>query len=80
MKCDLHGFRLLEAIEEVVIKIEDCLLLKDNLLFVIHGYKHGQILKKYFRSKKFLKDMKKAGYFLKKLSPPNPGVSVFQIT
>ncbi|MHA1147757.1 MAG: Smr/MutS family protein [Promethearchaeota archaeon] len=79
MKCDLHGFRLFDAIEEVINFIEVCLSSGDRILFIIHGYRHGQVLKNYFRSKEFLEDMKDERFNLKELSHPNLGVSMYRI-
>ncbi len=59
--------------------IDICLSSGDRILFIIHGYRHGQVLKNFFRSKEFLEDMKDEGYNLKELSHPNPGVSMYKI-
>ncbi|MFW9876566.1 MAG: Smr/MutS family protein [Candidatus Thorarchaeota archaeon] len=79
MKADLHGFRLFEAIEEIIDIIEDCLSSRDYSLLIIHGYRRGQVLKNYFRSKKFLEDMASEGIRIKELNYPNPGASMFKI-
>lgn len=79
IKFDLHGFRLFDAIEEIIDIIEDSIYSRDYTLLIIHGYRRGQVLKNYFRSKKFLKDMAKEGYKLKELPHPNPGASMFKI-
>ncbi len=49
------------------------------MLFIIHGYRNGQVLKNYFRSKEFLVDLTDVGYELIELNHPNPGVSMFKI-
>ncbi len=79
MKCDLHGFRLFDAIEELINIIEVCLSSGESIIFIIHGYRNGQVLKNYFRSKKFLEDMADEGFKLKQLNQSNPGVSVFKL-
>jgi len=79
IKCDLHGFRLFDAIEEIINIIEGCLSSGDNILYIIHGYRNGQVLKNYFHSQEFLEDMKVEGYKLKEMNIPNPGVSIFKI-
>ena len=79
IKCDLHGFRLFEAIEEIIGIIEGCLSSGYNLLFIIHGYRNGQVLKNYVRSKEFLEDMIREGYKLIELNHPNPGASRFKV-
>ena len=77
MKCDLHGLKLFDAIEEIIDILGDCISLRDYRLLIIHGYRRGQVLKNYFRSRKFLKDMASEGYRLKELKHPNPGASLF---
>lgn len=79
MKTDLHGFRLFDAIEEIIDLIEYCLSSGERIIFIIHGYKHGQVLRNYFRSKEFIEDMKEEGYNLKELNHPNPGASMYRI-
>ncbi|MFW9970626.1 MAG: Smr/MutS family protein [Candidatus Odinarchaeota archaeon] len=79
IKCDLHGFRLFEAIEEILDVLEDCLSSGDKNLFIIHGYRNGQVLKNYVRSKKFIQDMASEGYILKEVNLPNPGASMFKV-
>ncbi|MFX0073594.1 MAG: Smr/MutS family protein [Candidatus Hermodarchaeota archaeon] len=79
MKCDLHGFRLFDAIEEIIDFIDSCISSGERLIIIIHGYKHGQVLKNYFRSKEFIEDMEDEGFILKELTHPNPGASLFRI-
>ena len=79
MKCDLHGYRLFEAIEEIIDRISYCLSSEVSKIFLIHGYKHGKVLKSYIRSENFLKDMMREGIKLKELSNNNPGATMFQI-
>ena len=78
MISDLHGFGLFDAIEEIIDILEDCKSLRETLL-IIHGYRRGQVLKNYFQSKKFLRDMADEGYKLIELTHPNPGASMFKI-
>lgn len=79
IKCDLHGFRLFDAIEEIIGVIERCMSSGDSDIFIIHGYRNGQVLKNYFRSSKFLEDTSDVGYHLRELNHPNPGASMFKI-
>jgi DNA-nicking Smr family endonuclease len=79
MISDLHGFGLFDAIEEIIEILEDCISLREYTLLIIHGYRRGQVLKNYFQSKKFLRDMANEGYKLKELTHPNPGASMFKI-
>jgi len=70
---------LFDAIEEIINIIEYCWSSGDRILFIIHGYRNGQVLKNYFRSKEFLVDMADVGCKLIELNHPNPGVSMFKI-
>ena len=79
MRADLHGFNYFDVTEEIIDIVEDCISSRDYYLLIIHGYRGGQVLKNYFRSKKFIKDMANAGYRLKELKHPNPGASLFKI-
>lgn len=79
MECNVHGLELSEAITEVLLVLKECDLNKDPNLEIIHGYIHGQVLKNYFSSAKFLSDMRKQGYDLKRNPPVNPAKSKFQI-
>ncbi|KKN14053.1 hypothetical protein LCGC14_1000020 [marine sediment metagenome] len=79
MISDLHGFGLFDAIEEIVEILEICVSSREYILLIIHGYRRGQVLKNYFQSKKFLRDMANEGYQLKELKHPNPGASMFKI-
>ena len=79
IKCDLHGYRLFDAIEEIIGVIECCISSGDSDIFIIHGYRRGQVLKNYFRSSKFLEDLSDVGYYLKEIIHPNPGASMFKI-
>lgn len=70
---------LFEAVEEIIDRIKYCLSSADSKISLIHGYKHGKVLKSYIRSEKFLKDMMNEGFKLKELSNNNPGATMFQI-
>lgn len=79
MRIDLHGLILFDAKEEVVNTIEICKSKGDHRLFIIHGYRNGQVLKNYFRSKKFLEEMKDLGHNLKIICDSDPGTTLFRI-
>lgn len=79
MECNVHGFELSEAITEVLLTLKECELNHDLNIEIIHGYSHGQVLKNYFSSAKFLSDMTKQGYILKRILRTNPSKSKFQI-
>ena len=79
MKIDLHGYELWEAVEELIQTIEECKIKGDCELEVVHGYKHGQVLKNYLRSEGFIMEMGREGHKLKKNYGSNPGTSKFEI-
>jgi len=79
LEINVHGHELWGAIDEVLSALEECKINGDGEINVIHGYKHGQVLKNYFRSNKFLVEMAREGYQLKKKEFFNPGESTFTI-
>ncbi len=79
MEIDLHGYELWKAIEEIIYKLEECQANGIREISLVHGFHKGQILKNYIQSERFLKEMEKEGFQLKKKSNPNPGVSAFLI-
>lgn len=70
---DLHGFFLKDAIDEVQSKLVECKESGDKGLILIHGYRHGQTLKNYFRSKSFIKDMKNKDLTILHFDTSKPG-------
>ncbi len=80
MKSDLHGYTLIEAKLEIILNLKECQVKGDKEIMIIHGYKNGHVLKNYFRSNQFTKEMEQEGYKLnlKKMNK-NPGMTVFQI-
>ncbi len=79
MKVDLHGHELLDAKDEILLILEECVLNGDFLLELVHGYKQGQVLKNYIRSDRFIREMAREGYILARKQDKNPGVSIFEI-
>ena len=79
MKKDLHGYELWEAIDEITLALEECKLMGDYHLEIVHGYKHGQVLKTYFQSAKFLSQMTREGFNLQRIHSSDPAVSLFKI-
>lgn len=41
MKLDVHNLFLKDAIDEIMIKFDECEELGDYTLEVVHGHKHG---------------------------------------
>ena len=79
IKIDVHGHELWGAIDEVLSALEECKIKSDREINVIHGYKHGQVLKNYFRSNKFLREMAREGFRLKVKANSDPAISSFLI-
>ena len=79
MECDVHGYELWEAIEEILYILEECRIKGDRELVIIHGYKSGQVLKNYFQSKKFLDEIARKGFNLRRKETTNPGISCFEL-
>ncbi|MHA1671350.1 MAG: Smr/MutS family protein [Promethearchaeota archaeon] len=79
MEINVHGHELWSAIDEVLSVLEECKLNGDGEIKIIHGYKHGQVLKNYFRSNKFLVEMTREGFRLKMKAISDPAISSFAI-
>ncbi len=79
MKIDLHCMELIEAKEELALRIEEYQTLGVREIIIIHGYQHGQVLKNYIRSERFLEEMRKEGLKLKRNRFENPGETVFYL-
>ena len=79
MEINVHGHELWGAIDEVLSILEECKINSDREINIIHGYKHGQVLKNYFRSNKFLVEMAREGFWLKLKTISDPAISSFVI-
>ena len=79
MEINLHGFELWEAIDEIIYKLEEYQAKGIREITLIHGYHKGQVLKNYIQSERFLIEMSKEGFKLKRIENPNAGVSSFII-
>jgi len=79
LEINVHGHELWGAIDEVLNALEECKLNGDGGIDIIHGYKHGQVLKNYFRSNKFLREMAHEGFRLKIKVISDPAISSFVI-
>ena len=77
LEINVHGHELWGAIDEVLSILEECKINSDGEIVIIHGYKHGQVLKNYFRSNKFLAEMAREGFRLKKKDISDPAISSF---
>jgi len=79
LEINVHGYELWGAIDELLCALEECKLNSDAEINIIHGYKHGQVLKNYFRSTKFLAQMAREGFRLKMKDISDPAVSSFML-
>jgi DNA-nicking Smr family endonuclease len=79
LEINVHGHELWGAIDEVLSVLEECKINRDGEINIIHGYKHGQVLKNYFRSNKFLVEMAREGFRLKIKAISDPAISSFVI-
>ncbi len=65
IEIDLHGFELVDAKTEVLLKIKENP--EETTALIIHGYNQGKVLRSYFRSEKFKQDMKKQGILVNRI-------------
>lgn len=72
MEINLHGRERADAYIEICRALDECLIVGDNRLTMIHGYHHGVSLQSYVRSNKFLAKLKKANYKVKLIPPKDP--------
>jgi DNA-nicking Smr family endonuclease len=79
MKIDIHGLHLWEAIDEIIYCLEECQENDITEISIIHGYRHGNVLKDYVQSSGFIREMKRAGFHLKTSETRNQGETHFQI-
>ncbi|MBD3214017.1 MAG: hypothetical protein GF311_15515 [Candidatus Lokiarchaeota archaeon] len=79
MEIDIHGLHLWEAIDEIIYSLEECRVRNIDHITIIHGYRHGNVLKDYIRSKGFIKEVKRAGFHLKMSGTRNQGETHFKI-
>ena len=79
LEINVHGHELWGAIDEVLSALEECKLKGEREINIIHGYKHGQVLKNYFRSNKFLVEMSRESFQLKIKAISDQAVSSFVI-
>ena len=79
MKLNVHGLFLYDAIEEIMIKFDECIEVGDFSLEIIHGHKHGTIIKDYIRSNEFLKKATRNGYEIVNKNFSDNGVTIFTL-
>ncbi|MEJ2249868.1 MAG: Smr/MutS family protein, partial [Candidatus Lokiarchaeota archaeon] len=67
------------SIDEIIYRLEECRINGIKEISIIHGYRHGNILKDYIRSEGFLIEMEKAGFTLEIRNSQNEGLTCFLI-
>ena len=79
MDIDIHGLELEEAIDEISYVLRECKVKDIQEVSVIHGYRHGQVLKNYIRSEGFIKEMEREGFILRRERQNDLGITVFRL-
>jgi hypothetical protein len=79
MRCDLHGCILIEAKDELMLKLEECQVNSDHLLEVVHGHHGGTVLRDYIRSREFLEEVTRNGFHVKGKNFSDDGMSLFHV-
>ncbi len=79
MKLNVHNLFLKDALDEIMVKLDECKELGDTILEIIHGYKHGTKIKDYLRSDGFLTDLARNGHKITSKDFSDKGVSIFQL-
>jgi Zn finger protein HypA/HybF involved in hydrogenase expression len=79
MILDVHNLSLNEAIDEILYKFDECKECGEDILQIIHGHKHGTIIRDYIRSIVFISEMAKNGNEFLQKSFSQEGVSIFKI-
>ncbi len=79
MELNVHKLFVKDAVEEIMIKFEECVETGDNTLKIIHGHKHGTRIKDYIRSNGFIKEVAQNGYEIISKNFSDEGVSIFQL-
>ena len=77
--CDLHEFFLDEAINFVKSVILTCHSDGIKKLEIIHGYRHGTILRTYFRSEEFILEILNFGFKIEIFDKSNAGTTQFKL-
>lgn len=79
MKINVHNLFLKDAIDEIIIKFDECGELGDNTLEIIHGYKHGCRIRDYIRSAGFINEIARQGHVITSKNFSDKGVTIFQL-
>lgn len=76
---DVHDFYKNEATDILIKIVKDCLNKNINLIKIIHGYKHSNVLQKYFRSKEFMNKMESLNFLITVKDKSDPGITILQL-
>ncbi len=79
MKIDLHGKVLIEALDEILIYLEECKAIGDKHVEIIHGHHHGQVLKNHIQSDRFIREIENSRFTLVRKNSPNKGTTCFEL-
>ncbi len=79
VKFDVHGLFLRDAIEEILIKFDECVELGDTSLEIVHGHKSGTAIRDYLRSNGFLNDVIRNGHKIVSKNCSDKGATIFQL-
>ena len=62
MKINLHNHSLEEAKERICYAMDECIEANDPTLEIVHGHKHGSVIRDYVRSERLSNDVSKIGH------------------
>ncbi|MFX1569002.1 MAG: Smr/MutS family protein [Promethearchaeota archaeon] len=79
MKLDVHNLFLKDAIDEILIKFDECKEIGDNVLEIIHGHKHGTRIRDYIRSDGFVSDASQNGHTIIGKNFSDDGITIFHL-
>ena len=79
VKFDVHNLYLRDAIDEILIKFDECVELGDNSLEIVHGHKHGTAIRDYIRTDVFLKEATRNGHTIVAKNFSDKGATIFQL-
>lgn len=79
VRLDVHKLFLKDAIEEILIKFDECVELGDNSIEIVHGHKHGTVIRDHIRSNGFLKEAIRNGHEIVSKNFSDKGATIFQL-
>jgi hypothetical protein len=79
VRLDVHKLFLKDAIDEILIKFDECVELGDNTLEIVHGHKHGTVIRDNIRKDGFLKEVNRNGYTIVGKNFSDKGATIFKL-